>query len=127
MNGTKRIVSMEKIRSILNSVSQLRMTLGAGGEKEDAALEQIWDITQELQKTICDQTIVENFKQAAINQVTRVAELVRECGKTPNELQFKSLGYACDLAAERIREYQRMFSYAAQLQELENEDTTEEA
>ncbi len=114
------VLYMEKLGGIVKSVYQLRMTLGAGsGEAVDAALAQIGEITQGLQRTLCDQAIVENYKQEAIRQATRVAELVGECGSEPDERQFASIGYACDLAVARIREYQQMVNYAAQLRELE--------
>lgn len=119
MNSTERLIDMEKLDDILKSVNQLRVSLAQQGNKQaDCALVQMWDVTQDLQRRLCTQTVLESMRDDALQQAARVHELVMECDLVPNDRQVASVGYACDLAADKIKKYQRMANYAARMEVL---------
>lgn len=124
----ERIVNLERLESLRKLVNQLRASLSTQGLPEaDSSLIQIWDVTQELQRTLCNQGVTEGFRSDALAQAARVCELIFECDLLPDDRQFANIGYACDLAAEKIKHYQRMANFAAQLEALTGEAITEGA
>lgn len=128
MNASERINNLERLESLRKLVNQLRASLSTQGLPEaDSSLIQIWDVTQELQRTLCSQAVIEGFRRDALAQAARVCELIHECDLFPDDIQFASIGYACDLAAEKIKHYQRMANFAAQLEALTGEPITEGA
>ena len=128
MNASERIVNLERLESLRKLVNQLRVALSTRGYQEaDPSLIQIWDATQELQRTLCSQAVIEGFRKDALAQSARVCELIFECDLFPDDRQFASIGYACDLVAEKIKHYQRMANFAAQLEALTGEAIKEEA
>lgn len=119
MNGTQRLSNMEKLDDILKSVNQMRAAMATQGEHgADSALLQVWDVSQDLQRRLCTRSALEAMRDDALQQAMRVHELILECDLVPNDRQVASVGYACDLAADKIKKYQRMASYAAQLEVL---------
>jgi hypothetical protein len=128
MNASERIVNLERLESLCKLVNQLRVSLPTQGCHEaDYSLIQIWDTSQELQRMLCNQAVIEGFRRDAMAQSARVCELIFECDLFPDDRQFASIGYACDLAAEKIKHYQRMANFAAQLEALTGEPITEGA
>ena len=128
MNATERIDNLDRLESIRKLVNQIRVSVAKQGMPEaDPAVLQIWDVTQQLQRTLCTQAVIERYRQDALAQAERVFELIRECDLFPDDIQFASIGYACDLAADKIKHYQRMVNFAAQLEALTGEPIKEAA
>lgn len=129
MNDQERFENMEKLKGILESVTLLRASLNAQGPdlQMQGALIQVWDVSQDLQRQLCSQAVIEGFRDDALEQATRVWDLIIECGLAPDDTQLANIGYACELTAEKIKKYQRMVNYAAQLERLTGAATTEGA
>ena len=128
MNSTERLSNMEKLDDILKSVNQLRVAMATQGEPgADGCLLQVWDVTQDLQRLLCTRNVLEAMRDDALQQAMRVHELIMECDLVPDDRQVASVGYACDLAADKIKHYQRMVNFAAQLEALTGEPIKEAA
>jgi len=113
---------------ILKSVNQLRVSLATQGEPgADASLVQVWDVTQDLQRRLCNQAVLEAMRDDALQQVKRAHELAMECGVAPHNLAVNCVGMACELAAEKIKKYQRVVNYSAQMEVLSGRAATEGA
>ena len=131
MNSSERLVNMEKLDGILKSVNQLRVSLATQGDPgADGALVQVWDVTRDLQRRLCNQDVLEALRLEALRldalqQVKRVSELAIEWGVAPTDRALKCGGYACELAAEKIKKYQRMLNYSAQMEVLSGGAATE--
>lgn len=120
MDNTERLNNLERLEAILKNVSQLRVALAIQGQQDaDPDMRQIWDGVQALQRTLCNQAVLEGYHIDALEQANRVWELILEWVMAPDDLQFASIGYACDLAAEKIKRYQRMVGYAQQVRHPE--------
>lgn len=85
----------------------------------------LWDETVELQRQFARQGLIEGYRRDAVAQANRVCGLVLECMGQPDERQLASIGYASDLAASKIKLYQRMANHAAQTAVLTGVATTE--
>jgi len=128
MNSSERLVNMEKLDGILKSVNQLRVSLATQGcPGADASLIQMWDTTQDLQRRLCNQAVLEAMRDDALQQAKRVYELAVECGIAPDDRKVASVGFACELAIEKIEKHQRMVNYSAQMEVLSGGAATEGA
>jgi len=127
MNDQERFESMEKLKGILESVTLLRASLNIHGPDQHGqdALVQAWDVALDLQRQLCTQTVIEGFRDDALEQAARVWDLIVECGLAPDDTQLANIGYACELTAVKIKKYQRLVNYAAQVDVLIGPATTE--
>ncbi len=127
MNSSERIMVLEKLSGIIKSTNQLL----AGPcvvdiDRADAELLEIYDAAIELQNRICNQAVVDGYLNDALEQATRVRDLIVESGRAPDERQLASIGYANEITGLKIKEYQRVADFNDQLQAL-NHPAVEEA
>lgn len=121
--------TMTQLETIQSDARTLRATVAEQAPDLDIqpVLTRIWTVSMDLKRRLCTRKTVDGYRDDAMAQVARVWELAGECGLDPDDLQFVSIGYACDLAAEKIKHYQRMVNFAAQLEALTGEPITEGA
>jgi hypothetical protein len=75
----------------------------------DDALARIWDVACDLQRRIELPVVVAGCRQDAVDQLARLYELLAEGTVSAlDDRQLCGLGWACDLAQERIETYRRM-------------------
>ena len=90
-------------------------------------LVKIWDVTQGLQRRLSQPDVLTGYKNDAIDQAARVADLLHECEMNPDDDQLDSIGYACDLAQTKIKTYQQVKGHAARIELVTGMAATEEA
>lgn len=87
----------------------------------------IWDVTQGLQRRLSQPDLLTGYKNDAIDQAARVADLLYECEMNPDDDQLTSIGYACDLAQAKIKTYQQVKGHAARVEMVTGVAATEGA
>lgn len=68
-----------------------------------------------IQTRVAHPAVMRGLCCEALNQVAHVYDLITECEGVPNQQQLTSIGFACELAADRIRRYQQMSRHAANI------------
>lgn len=116
--STPEITAMQKqlvdIEAAISALMRSTRWMSRPDVVVQANLGHIWDVAQDLQRRIAQPAVVKGMCCDALDQVARVYDLVTECEGVPNGEQLTSIGYACDLAAEKIKLYQQMARHAAQ-------------
>lgn len=110
MNTT--VLTMERQLVDLVTTANAMMACARYGARVDQVvrdnLTHIWEVAQELQRRMVEPAVIAGYRTDALAQVGRVMELIVESGDAPDDMQMTSIGYACDLAKERIRTYLNM-------------------
>lgn len=57
------------------------------------------------EKMTTEQSILEDYRQDAIDQVERVGELLREAAGMPNDKELHGICLAAELATNKLRRY----------------------
>ncbi|WP_028319665.1 hypothetical protein [Desulfobulbus elongatus] len=89
--------TMESVRA---NVPRVKRTMGL----EDH-LYRVWDASQELQRALELPGVISGYRADAVDQVLRIIQLMDECDAAPDTRQLISIGYACELARDKIRAY----------------------
>lgn len=117
---THEVLHMQaQLEDIRRQVNKLTSVQWLPGEEEQIqeSLAKIWDTATALQQRTARPELVVGYRADALAQIGRVFELAIEFG-TPTDQQLMVIGYACDLAQEKIKLYQHMANQAAQLNVL---------
>ncbi|WP_310598819.1 hypothetical protein [Desulfobulbus sp.] len=115
MTSIERVATLEKLDGIVKTASHLKASLAGQEPDVQAALNQIWDVTQQLQRKMCNQAALEACRQDVLDQLIRAGELISECGPDLDDHQRASIGYAGELVFDKVRKFLRMNDYAAQM------------
>jgi len=117
----------ESLAEIDKNVSALMNAVLASSPMVREKLVKIWDVTQGLQRRLSQPDLLTGYKNDAIDQAARVADLLFECEMNPDDDQLASIGYACDLAQTKIKTYQQVKGHAARIELVTGMAATEEA
>jgi hypothetical protein len=120
--SAQEIVTMQKqlvdIEAAISALMRSTRWLRRPDTVVQVNLSHIWDVTLDLQRRIAQPAVVKGMCCDALDQVVRVYDLLTECEGVPNGDQLTSIGYACELAAEKIKLYQQMARHAAQVKAM---------
>jgi len=117
---THEVLHMQaQLEDIRRQVNKLTAVQWLPGEEKriQESLAKIWDTATALQQRTAQPELMVGYRADALAQIGRVFELTLEFG-TPSDQQMMVIGYACDLAQEKIKLYQHMANQAAQLSVL---------
>lgn len=111
---------LTQLETIQDDAMTLRLAVAGQASPLDieSALARIWAVSVALQRRLCTSRTVAGYREDALAQVARVWELAGECGLAPDDRQLAGLGYACDLAAAKVKKYQRIANHSARLEVL---------
>ena len=87
-------------------------------ERIQQSLSRIWDVTCDLHRRLAGPDLLAGYRDDALDQIGRVMELINASEGSPDDRQLIAIDYACDLAQEKIKLYQRMANQAAQMEVL---------
>ena len=87
-------------------------------ERIQQSLSRIWDVTCDLHRRLAGPDLLAGYRDDALDQIGRVMELIAASEGSTDDRQLIGIGYACDLAREKIKLYQRMANQAAQVDVL---------
>lgn len=125
MKGEKIVEIQQQLADIRQQVASIKAQ--PADEELQLSLVGLWDGAVDLQRRLSRPDLIEGYRADAVAQSNRVYDLVLECMGQPDERQLASIGYASDLATEKIKLYQQMANHAAQTAVLTGMAATEGA
>lgn len=108
---------LEQLNNITESVEGLKISVQRSCGDDEQVKEQlthIWQVTQDLERTLARPEVIAGFKADAMHQIERVAQLINETRAFEiDERQMVSIAFAGELMNEKIRKYLNMARQAA--------------
>ncbi len=108
----KMLGQLNEISESLDALKVCVQRVTGNTDEVRANLEHIWTVTRNLEFDLARPEIVAGYRRDAIEQVHRVSQLIGEADEM-EERQLISIGYGCELAREKIKDYMRMARNAA--------------
>ena len=119
MNGSEVLKMQQQLDEIITAANTLKRSTQWIRRPDMVVLQSnlshVWNVTLELQRRVAHPAMVHGLCCDALDQVARVYDLITECDGVPDGQQLKSIGFAMEVAAERIKFYQQMSQHAAQV------------
>ncbi len=108
---------LEQLNNTTESVEGLKISVqrSCGDEAQvRETLGHIWQVTQDLERSLAQPKIINGFRADAEHQIERVHQLIGETRSYErDEQQMASIAFACELTVEKIRKYRTMARQAA--------------
>lgn len=121
-------IIIDRLVSVRNCVQTLqRLTIGnqdhldQGMAQIQGELDRIWDESCLIHKQLCEERQILGYWEDAVEQATRVCEMILDFGDDPTHEQLLCLGMANELLGQRIKEYKIVATMAAQFELITGE------
>lgn len=119
VEAAKRVESSEGLEDIRSGIGTVLhgdlMRMAVSGQLE-VRLTDLWGKASRLQTALDTRDVISGYKTDALDQIGRLEELLMELGLDPDEKQLAGVGYACDLAQEKIKKCLHMANLAAKVE-----------
>jgi len=113
----KMQAQLEEIRQMVNTLTAVNWLPDEEGRIQ-SSLARIWDLSGEVQRRLAGPGLLAGYRGDALDQVGRICELINDCQGSPDDQQLAHIGYACDLAQDKINIYRHMANQSAQVDVL---------